>query len=165
MSLDKFQLNPFLIRELYKDSWVIPDDVETVLQPDEDSGIKHLGSNHKHILLLLNNPGIPFLTEEDLEFTGKWLVAVNLSLADVAIINMATHHYSISELKEAFLPEKLFLFDLDSEKISLPFRIPVFQVQQYDEVTYLIAPSLKTIATSNTEKKQFWNCLKNMFPK
>lgn len=163
MSLEKFQLNPFLIRELYKDSLVAMDDYELSSLPTNQPGVPYLGENKKHILLMVNHAGIPYLTDDDLAFTTKWLIAINLTIADVAILNISGTRNSISELKKNLSPKMVFLFDTDQETIGLPLRFPNYQVQKFDGITFLSAPALKLISENNSEKKQFWNCLKEMF--
>ena len=55
------------------------------------------------------------------------------------------------------------MFDVASDAIDLPFNYPYFQVQQFDQCTYLSAPGLKSIETDKTLKTQLWSCLKKLF--
>jgi hypothetical protein len=99
-----------------------------------------------------------------LDFLSSILVACKLSLADVAIVNVntlsvANYRSIINQLKSKIL----LMFDVASDAIDLPFNYPYFQVQQFDQCTYLSAPDLKSIEIDKTLKTQLWNCLKKLF--
>lgn len=142
----------------------MPDLNETASDTREFTPKKFLGGNQKHVLLLVDHLDTPFLHDEDYAFTEKWLAAVGLSVNDVAICNLAGTTCPMAAIKNAFEPNQVFLFGINMERIGLPMQIPHYQVQKYDGQTYLSAPGLQQIAAAQAEKKQFWNCLKTMFP-
>ncbi len=163
MSLDNFQLNGFLIRELYKDSLVVMEDHENDGPVQNQLAIKSLGNNYRHVLLLVNNPAQPFLDDADLDFTGKWLGAIGHSLADVAIVNLANVNQSFQEWCPGFSPKTVLVFGSGSEVLGLPLQFPPYQVQHFNGVNYLVSDPLDKIASDASLKKQFWACLKTAF--
>jgi len=159
MSLNKIPLSARLIADLYPSSLI-----EQFTPTDIPETIKFLGKNKKNILVLVSKDHIAFLEESELDFLSSILVACKLSLADVAIVNVntlsvANYRSIINQLKSKIL----LMFDVASDAIDLPFNFPYFQVQQFDQCTYLSAPDLKSIEIDKTLKTQLWNCLKKLF--
>lgn len=159
MSLNKIPLSARLIADLYPVALI-----EQLTQTDLPETIKFLGNNQKNILVLVSKADIAFLEDNELDFLSSILVACKLSLADVAIVNIntlsvANYRFLISQLKS----KTLLMFDVPSDAIDLPFNYPFFQVQKFDQCTYLSAPDLKSIELDKTLKTQLWNCLKKLF--
>ena len=159
MSLNNISLSPRLIADLYPNSLI--EQLTPIPIPDT---IKFLGNNKKNILVLISKDNITFLENDELDFLSSILVACKLSLADVAIVNINSltvinYRSIISQLKS----KTILMFDVASDSIDLPFNYPYFQVQQFDQCTYLSAPGLKNIETDKTLKTQLWGCLKKLF--
>lgn len=129
----------------------------------ENSAVKSLGNNSKHVLLLVNNPNQPFLDDSALDFTGKWLGAISHTLADTAIVNLANVKRPLKEWMADFSPKTVIAFGMTSEILDLPLQFPSYQVQKYNDVSYLVADELHTISSDPSIKKQFWACLKTAF--
>ena len=159
MSLNKIHLSAQLIADLYPASLI-----EQFPPTDIPETIKFLGNNKKQISIVVSKNSIAFLEDNELDFLSSILLACKLTLSDVAIVNVHTLHVAnyrsiINQLKS----KVLIMFDVASDAIDLPFNYPYFQVQQFDQCTYLSAPDLKSIETDKTSKTQLWNCLKKMF--
>ena len=123
-----------------------------------------MGRNEKKILILVLKKDVPFIEEGELSFLSSVLTACKLSLADVAIVNLENLPAADYRLLQEQLQSKtILLFDVDTQAIDLPFNFPHFQVQQFEQATYLSAPSLNTIEKEKALKTQLWNCLKNIF--
>lgn len=138
------------------------DDEKNTALP-ENSAVKSLGNNNKKVLLLINNPNQPFMEDADLEFTGKWLGAISHTLADVAIVNMANVNGKFKDWSTAFSPKTVLAFGMKSDILDIPLQFPLYQVQKYNEVNYLVADDLHKISSDASVKKQFWACLKTAF--
>ena len=159
MSLNNISLPPKLVADLYPSSLI-----ESDASSNKPSLIKFLGKNQKNILILVSKENIPFIEENELKFLTSILSACKLSLADVAIINLKTvgiadYRFFTKQLKS----NTILLFDVDSQAIDLPFNFPHFQLQQFDQSTYLSAPALSFIEKEKPLKTQLWNCLKTIF--
>ena len=159
MSLNNISLPARLIAELYPSSLI--DQLTPANIPETT---KFLGNNKKNILVLVSKGNVAFLEDNELNFLSSILVACKLSLADVAIINLnilnvIDYRSTVKQLKS----KTILMFDVASEAIDLPFNFPYFQLQQFDQCTYLSAPDLKSIETDKTLKTQLWSCLKNLF--
>jgi hypothetical protein len=63
--------------------------------------------------------------------------------------------------------EYLLMFGVDTLQIQLPFTMPDYQVQQYDNCKIVMAPSLtdlnKKTSHAKSEKTKLWKSLQNVF--
>ncbi len=175
----KINLPDFVIADLYKDCLVI-DNVAIenkktaakvlMVQNGEEKEKPQdfwLGANKKNILFLVHATDAIYIKDEHLATLTKILEALRMNLADVAIINHLCTPKSFQELKETLHPKFIFLFGFGLKHLHIPFTIPDYQVQQYDNCTFMTAPSI-TLSSSNTdaikkEKKLLWDNLKKIF--
>ena len=85
-------------------------------------------------------------------------------MADVAIVNLQNHPAAnYSSLIQFFNSKYVLLFDVAPQEIDLPFNFPNFQIQKFDQCTYLSAPALNKIEPDKATKTQLWASLKNLF--
>ncbi len=169
MSFKKLQLPDFLIAELYKDVLVDLNTAETKVkkQKTPPSQKWFLGENKKNVVIAVKDEEAVYLRDEWLQFLSAILGACKLNLGDVAIINYAKNNYSYTELTEKLSPEFLLLLDITAKEIQLPFTVPHYQIQQYNNCKFLLSPSLEIIQgntqEAKLEKSKLWLSLKKMF--
>lgn len=160
MGLNNIELSPLLLAELYPSTLI-----ETISETSKAPAIKFLGKNQKNILILVSKKETAFLEDEELEFLSTVLAACKLSIADIAIVNIqnlsSTTLYK--DLITYFNSYVVLLFNVAPDQIDLPFKFPHFQLQKFDQQTYLSAPDLKEIENEKSLKAKLWNCLKNLF--
>jgi hypothetical protein len=159
MSLNNIQLQPQLLADLYKNSLL-----ESGATSVPDLGtVKYLGKNQKNILVIVHQPSVPFLPDEELAFLTNILSACKLSLADIAILN--SNGLPVESLENAIETEAktVILFGIDPLSIGLPINFPFFQLQQFNKRMYLYSPSLEEIEKDKSLKMKLWNALKNLF--
>ncbi len=159
MSLNSIQLKPQLLAELYPETLV---GTITTSVPEKKRQ-KYLGNNAKQILILVSHASLPFLPEHELNFLTSVLTACKLSLADIAIINLAKT--DDNDLQQTITQEGkiVLLFGIQPADIGLPIHFPVFQVQKFNHTTYMHTPSLSEMETDRDLKSKLWNSLKNLF--
>jgi|JI6StandDraft_1071083.scaffolds.fasta_scaffold27221_2 hypothetical protein len=164
MSLDNFQLPPFLIQELYKDSLVDLDSNQIKTDSLKPVNIPFLGKNERNILVLVDEKDVIYLPDEDLAFLTGVLTACKLTLSDVAIVNVATANEArYQQLLQQFRPGSILCFGINLAKLDFPLMFPEYQLQQYNNQSYLAAPTLSKLSSDKNEKMQLWNCLKKLF--
>lgn len=116
---------------------------------------------------MINEANAAFIMEDDLVFLTNILKACNLSLADIAIINIAQQNLEYQAIKKQLKTETILLFDVDPSAIKLPFLIPAFQLQKFDAFTIMVAPQLALLKKEGTEAKllktKLWLSLKQIF--
>jgi len=164
MSVDNIELTPFLLQELFKTSLV-----EMVVAKKEEkvvaaSAINFLGNNRSKVAIVINDAANLYLPDEQLNFLLGILSACKLTMEDVAILNInknKTITYKTIELE--LKSEKIILFGVTASQIGLPLEFPIYQIQAYNQQTYVAAGMLGDIEKDKAEKTKLWNCLKQIF--
>jgi len=176
----KLQLPDFLIADLYKQSLVeiaapqlpgndkIPQETESAPDlPEKDGKLSFLGENKKHVIVLVDHPQTTYLEDGELQFLTNILKACSLSLADIAILNVAKQEIIFTELKTQLGAVHILLFDVEPTVIKVPFVTPHFQVQQFDNTSIVYLPSLQEMNLPTEEsiqmKRNLWASLKKVF--
>ncbi len=163
MSLDNIQLPSIVLQELFKKSLIDSETVQSVTYTKKKEPLI-LGKNKKRITIIVNDDEALYLPDEQLNFLLEILSACNLTLEDVALINIKkdeTLSYKIitNDLKA----EKIFLFGIEPSKIELPVQFPNYQAQKFNNQLYLSAPLLTKLQNDKAEKTKLWLCLKQIF--
>jgi hypothetical protein len=182
MALNDIRLNSTLLAEIYKDFLVeiedqsfvnlvqssksqtqIPEDISTT--KTSSIGLKHLGEFKKRILLVVRYPGIVYLPDEPLNFLTSILNACKLSLADVAIVNIANlPSIQYNDLREKYNRAVIVvLFGPTPSELEMPVNFPEFQIQPFNNCTFLYAPVLEKLEADNVLKSKLWVCLRRIF--
>ncbi|MDQ6844205.1 MAG: hypothetical protein M3Z92_07625 [Bacteroidota bacterium] len=126
--------------------------------------IDFLGGNEKKIVFLVYNENHKFLDDSQLTFLSGLILACNITLADIAVINL---HYNKEvtylDLFNEFQSQKILSFGVQPSRLDLPFSIPYFQVQAFQEIEYLFSPGLEELRVDLDKKKQLWISLQKIF--
>lgn len=164
MSLDNIQLPPFIIHDLFKDCLVDLNSYESIPQGMNTKALPFLGSNKQNIIILINNPDISYLSNQQLNFLTGILAACKLNLADIAILNLHKRPaINYNTINDELSPRITLMFGVSPMSIGLPFDIPMFQVQQFNERTYMVAPTLQELGNNKELKRQLWVNLQQIF--
>jgi hypothetical protein len=173
MNFKNLQLPDFVIADLYKDKLVITDEVTTVTKKIITAEVEpkekwFLGDNKKNIAIVVKDATAKFINDEWLTTLGKILSVFKMNIADVAIINMANHTIDFTSLKNTLQSKYIFLFDVDTQEINLPFTIPNYQIQKYAECIFLQASAVtlsdnRTDTNIKLEKSKLLLSLKEIF--
>lgn len=164
MSLDTIKLTPFLIQELFKNCLVEFDAKELIENDPLFSSFYTLGNNQRRVVIVVENNETLYLPDNQLNFLLGILAACKLTMEDVAIVNIAKNKgvtYKSIELE--LKAERIILFGVKPTQINLPLEFPIYQIQQYNNQTYLSASMLNNIEEDKAEKAKLWNCLKQIF--
>lgn len=178
------QLPTFIIAALFKESLVIAQETSTgafqIKEQVKDNKINpeaalpapakkwFLGDNKKNIIILVKDTTAFFINDEWLGTLSKLLAACKLNLGDVAIINYLHNNISFASIKEELKPQRVFMFDVTTNELQMPFSIPHYQVQQYGGCTFMCAPGSTLSSITNTasvvaEKRKLWEKMKIIF--
>lgn len=164
MSLTNIQLPALVLQELFKDSLVELKTSQPAEQTAEVSPFSILGKNKKKLIILVSNDEAVYLPDDELNFLLGVLSACKLTMEDVGILNVkkntAVTYINIAAGLDA---QKIFLFGVSPADIELPLSFPPYQVQKYNNQTYLAAPALSSLKDDKAEKGKLWNCLKVIF--
>jgi hypothetical protein len=126
-----------------------------------------LGDNGKKITILVNEADAVYLNDRNLEFLTKILGACKLNLSDVAIINIKRNPMLFAQISKELNSTICLMFNVTTEHIQLPFSIPHYQVQPYNNCQFLLGPSLEIYNSegedAKLEKTKLWLSLKKIF--
>lgn len=164
MSSDHIELPPLVLQQLFTHTLI---DLKNEALPDDKSFSKQLltlGNNKKRVLILVQSNETLYLPDDQLNFLLGILAACNLTMEDVAILNVkknpsVNYKNATSELQS----EKLILFGIQPDQIELPLNFPPYQIQQYNDQVYLAAPQLSDFHDNKAEKTKLWKCLQQIF--
>lgn len=173
MSFTKAKLPNFLLTDLYKNVLInSTKKEETTIVEDEKkqpirNSLEFLGENNKSIVIIVEDNEAVFIGDEKLQLLTNLLQACNLSLADVAIINIANKKLNYASIKEAVPFENLLMMGISIKPFELPLIFSKNKVQQFNNTNLLITENLSKLigdtAEVKTEKRALWNALKIMF--
>ena len=163
MSLDNIQLSNHICQILFTDNLVEPLQAKDTDNYLPKTIINSLGENKKNILFLVNNAQNKFLSDDEMDMLSNLITACKLSMADIALVNYHTHNLNYRELTNHFQPKKILIFGITTSALELPFAIPLFQIQQFQEQQYIIAPALSEFLNNKNLKKELWTCLQKLF--
>lgn len=164
MNLNHIHLTPHLLTDLYANVLIETHAIPVPATPVTTSSLNYLGNNQKQITIVVNNNLVTYLTDEELSFLTKVLGACELGLEDVAIVNWnRLEEKEYTGLLKELNSKKVLLFNLTPVEFGLPMHFPPFQIQEFDQRTYLQAPALASIEQDVSTKKQLWAALKKLF--
>lgn len=164
MDLSRLTLTPYQVAQLYPKSLVVvPGARPRAAAPQV---LKYLGENGQRILILVRDASAVFLEEKTFQFLLSVLEACKLSMADVALVNLAVEdNCSLESIMDELGSRQVLLFGIDVAALGLPMVFPEYQVQPHGNRTYLAAGDLAQIAAERTLKGRLWACLKQLFQK
>ncbi len=164
MSIDNIQLDGYLCYTMFSKSLLLAEKPNISKPLPQKQEITSLGENQSQILFLVNNSEHKFLADDEMKMLSGLLTACKISMADIALVNYH-HHQKINykHLTDHFQSKKLLIFGVNAQELDLPFTIPFFQVQQFQEQTYLLGPALSELINNVPLKTQLWGSLKKIF--
>jgi hypothetical protein len=163
MSIDKVQLPAFSHKSIFKNHLVnLREDVINEI-PKEEPGIQFLGNNEKKIIFLVNDSKNKFLPDAQMKFLSGLLAACHLNMADIAIVNIYHKKITYNELIDQLPAEKILAFGISAVDLELPFNIPFFQAQNFQQKIYMTGPRIEEIQNNIDLKKLLWGCLQKIF--
>ena len=165
MNLNTIVFPKRIIAELFKDTLV---EFETTTPVEEDKVLKgqwkYLGENKRKVLIVVKYPDAVHIPDKQLGFLTNLLSACKLNLGDTAVLNF--HHHSekdFTDILSCFNSKTIFLFGVGPDEFGMPLLFPHYQVQLFNEATYLFAPALEEIESDKILKSKLWVCFKKIF--
>lgn len=164
MSLDNIQLPAIVLQALFKNSLVSLNSDAVNTTSLQNTGIAFLGNNTKQISIVVNSDTAIYLPDEELNFLIGILQACKLTMADVALVNIAkSNTINYTTITDELNAQTILLLGVDIAQLQLPLQFPNYQIQKFNNQVYLAAPPLQIIAADKAEKTKLWNCLKAIF--
>ena len=164
MSLDNINLPPLVLQQLFTHTLIEAKNNPTVDSKSTEKPFLTLGNNHKKVLILVESEETLYLPDNQLNFLLGILAACNLTMEDVAILNIKKNpSVNYQRITDELKSEKVFLFGLQPDQIELPVNFPTYQIQKFNNQVYLAAPALSNFHDNKAEKTRLWICLQQIF--
>ena len=164
MSFDTIQLPPFIVQELFKNSLIELNNNQTLSQSSTEQPFTTLGNNKKEILILISNDESLYLPEDEFNFLTGILTACKLTMDDIALLNIKKNkNCNYKSITKALKPAIFILFGVKAHEIELPLSVPDYQIQVYNDQTYVFSPALPILSNDRNEKLKLWDALKKIF--
>ncbi|MEO1051268.1 MAG: DNA polymerase III subunit psi [Bacteroidota bacterium] len=133
---------------------------ELVEEPEEKSiALKYKGENQKSILILVEYESYEFLHADQETLLVKILAAVQLTLADVAVVNMAATDV---EQMHTLNWQYVISFGVKNEEI-FPAPDKMYDMVLEQDKKMILCDPLHEIGLDNDKKRNLWSCLKSTF--
>jgi hypothetical protein len=159
MSLEKFQINKFFINELYNKNVIYLEQNKTA--KNESYSICFSGGNLKNFAIIYQSSNKESLSAEAFEMLTKLISACKLTMQDIALIDLKENEFLTHELLKSELQAKLvLLFGVDTMTIDLPFMIPKYKSQEFNDTVFILADNINKMPHDKESKILLWNCLK-----
>lgn len=146
---------------------VIKQKAETINTNNHAPSIPYLGENKKKVIIMVRDETATFIREEWLQFLSNILLACKLNIGDVAIINQFNNNHDFKTLHAALQPKYCIIFLANWQSLDLPFVIPTYQIQTFNQCKFLTATPIQQYLSNDTitkeEKRKLWLSLKSLF--
>lgn len=163
MSLDTIRLSKNALKILFAKSLVEAVQQEELTDIETQDRINSLGGNKKNILFIVTDSQNKFLPDEQMDLLSNLITACKLTMADIALINYYNLSFNYLQLSQNFQPEKILMFGIETSALQLPFTIPNFQIQPFQEQLYFRAPPFNQFLNNTNLKRELWICLQKLF--
>ena len=129
--------------------------------------IKYLGEHLKQVTIIVKDELAVYLNENDLTLLSSILSACKLTLADIALINVAQQKLSLHEILNV-LPSKLvMIFDVSSTTLKIKLPTTLYKSIQLGDTYLLFSNALSLMQggdqSAKLEKGKLWAILKQLF--
>ena len=144
------------------------DNNNTTNEPIKELGqIKYLGEHLKQVTIIVKDELAVYLNENDLTLLSSILSACKLTLADIALINVAQQKLSLHEILNV-LPSKLvMIFDVSSTTLKIKLPTTLYKSIQLGDTYLLFSNSLSLMQggdqSAKLEKGKLWAIFKSLF--
>ncbi|MBP6431143.1 MAG: hypothetical protein KA319_05200 [Ferruginibacter sp.] len=163
MSLDNIQLPVEVVTNLFKNSLVELDSQQPSAVNKTEASFNFLGNHEKKVVILVNEPDAIYLKEEELNLLLNILAACKLTMADIAVVNIAKNTITYKQLNDSLQSQIVLLIGTTPAEIDLPLDFPMYKIQVYNNQQYVCSVSLQHLLTDKVEKGKLWLTLKAVF--
>lgn len=187
MSKEKTILPAAVIASLYKNSIVQPTKVapneatstqpsipttspqkEITITENHTAGpVKYLGEHHKKIMIIVHDSNAVHVNETDFSLLTSILNACKLTIADIALINIAHQQISLHQMLNELPSTLLISFAVDATQLKIKLPTNLYKVTPLGEAHLLFSNSLSSMQGTGVDAKQekakLWTVLKKIF--
>lgn len=174
-----------VIANLYKESIVLGSDtfnvdkkeahpptdateiIKNIAENDSIEPIKFLGEHQKKILVLVQDKHAVHLNERDFDLLTSILNACKLTIADIALINLANKNYSLHQILSQAPSDFVLIFDIDPSQLKIKLPTKLYTPILLGATQLLFCNNLSNMQGidqhAKIEKSKLWTALKLIF--
>jgi hypothetical protein len=162
-----------VIVQLYRENIVLceaptnVDKKETTEDTNPTVPIKFLGEHQKKILVLVQDVDAVHLNERAFDLLTSILNACKLTIADIALVNLANKNFSLHQILTQLPSEIVLIFDINPTQLKIKLPTKLYTPILLGETQLLFSNNLSTMqgidADSKIEKTKLWSVLKLLF--
>jgi len=129
--------------------------------------IKFLGEHQKKILVLVQDLDAVHLNERAFDLLTSILNACKLTIADIALINLANKHFSLHQILSEVPSELVLVFDINPSQLKIKLPTKLYTPIVLGATQLLFSNNLSQMQgidqASKIEKTKLWSALKIIF--
>ncbi|WP_338812574.1 hypothetical protein V9L05_14435 [Bernardetia sp. Wsw4-3y2] len=131
-------------------------------QENSDIDFSYFGKNRKNFLILIKETEQENLKETDSKLLTGILAAGQLSLNDVAIVNMAKTKATFLDMYKKLKPTSVVSFGVDTKNLGVPHEFELYKPTKIKAITWIIAHNFVALHSDKTKKLGLWTALKEL---
>ena len=137
MDIDNIELTSSICESLFSNKLVDTKSSGKLSNELKNPPLEFLGDNRKNIVFLVNNEKEKFVSNEEIEVLNNLLTACKMTIGDISLVNFyPCRKINYETLTEKFNAKFILLFGVSCAQLGLPFNIPDYQIQKYQEANY-----------------------------
>ena len=129
--------------------------------------IKFLGEHQKKILVLVQDIDAVHLNERAFDLLTSILNACKLTIADIALINLANKNFSLHQILTQVPSDLVLVFDINPTQLKIKLPTKLYTPILLGETQLLFSNNLSQMQgidqASKIEKTKLWTALKIIF--
>ena len=135
--------------------------------PTTNTPIQFLGEHQKKILVLVQDMDAVYLNERDFDLLTSILNACKLTIADIALMNLANKNFSLHQILTQAPSEFVLVFDINPTQLKIKLPTKLYTPILLGTTQLLFSNNLTQMQgidqASKIEKTKLWNALKIIF--
>lgn len=129
--------------------------------------VKFLGEHQKKILVLVQDSNAVHLNERNFDLLTSILNACKLTIADIALINLANKNYSLHQILVQVPSDIVLIFDIPPTQLKIKLPTKIYSPILLGSTQLLFSNNLAQMQgidqASKVEKTKLWTALKMIF--
>ncbi len=127
-----------------------------------ETDFTYFGKNRKNFLILIKETEQENLKIADNKLLTGILAAGQLSLSDVAIVNMAKTEATFLDLYKKLKPTSVVSFGIDTKKLGVPHNFETYKPTKIKAITWIISHNFVALHSNKSKKLELWTALKQL---
>ena len=144
--------------------FIIDQPVYRIQEKQEFASFDYEGENNKYVLVAYKNPDSSAISQAQRDFLLKILGAVNLTINDVALLNLANYPgAAVGDMKNYLGTSKLLAFADGDTGLDVPAFDTPYTPADFLGMKVIKSNSFNTIMPDPDQKRKLWSGLKQLF--